>query len=66
VVSFTPQPLSTRFPLVDPRGGPDDMEKLEILALRYSISDPLVVQPVASRYTDGDAAFLDIDDRVIL
>jgi hypothetical protein len=37
---------------VDPGVGMDDVEKREFLTLRDSNSDPLVVQPVASRYTD--------------
>jgi hypothetical protein len=36
---------------VDPRAGMDDMEKRKFLPYRDSNSDPLVVQPVASRYT---------------
>jgi hypothetical protein len=37
---------------VDPRGGLDDMEKRKFLTLPGLNSDPSVVQPVASRYTD--------------
>jgi hypothetical protein len=37
---------------VDPRAGLDDVEKRNLLTLRDSNSDPPVVQPVASRYTD--------------
>jgi hypothetical protein len=31
---------------------PDDLEKIKFFTLPESNSDPLVVQPVASRYTD--------------
>jgi hypothetical protein len=37
---------------VDLRAGLDDLEKRKFLTLPYSISNPSVVQPVASRYTD--------------
>jgi hypothetical protein len=37
---------------VDPRAGPDDVEKRKLLPHRDSNSDPSVVYPVASRYTD--------------
>jgi hypothetical protein len=37
---------------VDLRAGLDDLEKRKFLTLRDSNSDPSVVQPVASRYTD--------------
>jgi hypothetical protein len=37
---------------VDSRAGLDDVEKRKVLLYRYSNSDPSVVQPVASRYTD--------------
>jgi hypothetical protein len=37
---------------VDPRAGLDDVEKRKFLALPGSNSDPSVVHPVASRYTD--------------
>jgi hypothetical protein len=38
---------------VDPRAGLDDMEKLKCLTLPgLELPPPLVVQPVASRYTD--------------
>jgi hypothetical protein len=37
---------------VNPRAGLDDMEKLKFLPHRDSNSDPSVVQPVASHYTD--------------
>jgi hypothetical protein len=37
---------------VNPRASLDDMEKWKFLTLRDSNSDPSVVQPVASRYTD--------------
>jgi hypothetical protein len=37
---------------VDQRAGPDDMEKTKFLPYRDSSSDPSLVQPVASRYTD--------------
>jgi hypothetical protein len=37
---------------VDPRAGLDDVEKKHSLPHRDSNSDPPVVQPVASRYTD--------------
>jgi hypothetical protein len=37
---------------VGPRADLDDMEKRKFLALPDSNSDPLAVQPVASRYTD--------------
>jgi hypothetical protein len=37
---------------VDPRGSLDEMEKENSLPYRDSNSDPSVVQPVASRYTD--------------
>jgi hypothetical protein len=36
---------------VGPRAGLDDVEKI-LAPYRDSNSDPLVVQPVASRYTD--------------
>jgi hypothetical protein len=39
--------------LVDPRAGLDDMEKWKFLTLPgLELPLPLVVQPVASRYTD--------------
>jgi hypothetical protein len=38
---------------VDPRAGLDDMEKWKILTLPgLELPPPMVVQPVASRYTD--------------
>jgi hypothetical protein len=37
---------------VDPRAGLDDMGKWKFLPYRDSNSDPSVVQPVGSRYTD--------------
>jgi hypothetical protein len=38
---------------VDPRAGLDDMEKWTFLTLLgFKLPPPLVVQPVASRYTD--------------
>jgi hypothetical protein len=37
---------------VGPRSGLDDVEKRKFLTLPGLNSDPLVVQPVASRYTD--------------
>jgi hypothetical protein len=37
---------------VGPRALLDDVEKRKFLTLRGSNSDPSVVQPVASRYTD--------------
>jgi hypothetical protein len=37
---------------VDPRIGLEDMDKRIFLPYRESNSDPSVVQPVASRYTD--------------
>jgi hypothetical protein len=37
---------------VDPRAGLDDVEKRKFLTYRDSNSDPSVVQPVSSRYTD--------------
>jgi hypothetical protein len=37
---------------VDPRDGMADVEKRKFLALRGLESDPSVIQPVASRYTD--------------
>jgi hypothetical protein len=37
---------------VDPRVGLDDVEKKKFLPYRDSNSDPSVVQPVASRYTN--------------
>jgi hypothetical protein len=37
---------------VGPRAGLDDVEKRKFFNLRDSNSDPSVVQPVASRYTD--------------
>jgi hypothetical protein len=40
---------------VDPRAGLDDMEKWKVLNLPgLELPLPLVVQPVASRYTDWD------------
>jgi hypothetical protein len=38
---------------VDPRAGLDDEEKRKFLTLPGLNSDPSVVQPVASRYTDS-------------
>jgi hypothetical protein len=38
--------------LVGPRAGLDDVEKGKFLPYRDSTSGPLVVQSVASRYTD--------------
>jgi hypothetical protein len=38
--------------LVDPRAGPDDVEKRKFLTLPILELRPSVVQPVASRYTD--------------
>jgi hypothetical protein len=35
-----------------PRAGLDDVEKRKFFTSRDSISDPSVVQPVASRYID--------------
>jgi hypothetical protein len=62
VVSFTPLPLYPRERApgthfmggwVDPRAGLDDMEKRKFFTLLgLELSLPLVVQPVASRYTD--------------
>jgi hypothetical protein len=37
---------------VDPRAGLDDMEKRKFSPYRDSNSDPSVVQPVSSHYTD--------------
>jgi hypothetical protein len=37
---------------VDPRAGLDDLEKRKIWPYRDSNSNPSVVQPIASRYTD--------------
>jgi hypothetical protein len=61
-VSFTPLPLYPRERApgthfvggwVDPRAGLDDMEKWNFFTLPgLELSLPLVVQPVASRYTD--------------
>jgi hypothetical protein len=62
VVSFTPLPLYPRERApdthfiggwVDPRAGLDDMEKWKFFTLPgLELLLPLVVQPVASRYTD--------------
>jgi hypothetical protein len=62
VVGFTSLPLyprertlSTHFigGWVDPRGGLDDMEKWKLFTLPgLELPSLLVVQPVASRYTD--------------
>jgi hypothetical protein len=62
VVSFTPRPLyprdkSLRYPLDRRLGGPHSRfgrhkEEKYSSAYRDSNSDPLVVQPVVSRYTD--------------
>jgi hypothetical protein len=37
---------------MDPRAGLDDVEKTKFLNLSDSNSDPSVIQPIASRYTD--------------
>jgi hypothetical protein len=37
---------------MDPRAGLDDVENGKFLTYRDSNSDPSVVQPVATRYTD--------------
>jgi hypothetical protein len=37
---------------MDPGTGLDDVEKRKFLPYRDSNSDPSVIQPVASRYTD--------------
>jgi hypothetical protein len=51
-----PPGKSPRYPLdrswVDPGGGLDDMEKRKFLSHRDLNSNTLVVQPVASRYSD--------------
>jgi hypothetical protein len=61
MVTFTPRPLYPRVKKTGthliggwegPRAGLDDVEKRKFLALRDSNSDPSVVQPVASRYTE--------------
>jgi hypothetical protein len=62
VVSFTPLPLyprerapGTHFKggWVDPRAGLDDMHKWKFFTLPgLKLSCPLVIQPIASRYTD--------------
>jgi hypothetical protein len=63
VVSFTPLPLYPRERApgthfiggwVDPRAGLDDMEKWKLFFTLpgLELPLPLVVQPVASRYTD--------------
>jgi hypothetical protein len=62
VVSFTPLPLYPRERApgthfiggwVEPRAGMDDMEKWKYFTLPgLEVPPPLVVQPVASRYTD--------------
>jgi hypothetical protein len=53
VVSFTPLPLNPRGKsLTHWRAGLDDLEKRKFFTLPDSNSDPSVVQPVASRYTD--------------
>jgi hypothetical protein len=50
VVNFTDRKLSP--PGVGPRAGLDDMKKIIFLLYLDSNSDPSVVQPVGSRYTD--------------
>jgi hypothetical protein len=44
---------------VDPRVGLDDVEKRKFLTLPHSNSNPSVVQPIASRYTDYAIAVIE-------
>jgi hypothetical protein len=58
VVSFTPRPLYPPPPThwiggwVNPRAGLDDVEKKKFLIYRGSNSNPSVVEPIVSHYTD--------------
>jgi hypothetical protein len=57
VVSFTPLPLYSRYPLDKRLGGPQSRsgrfgEEKILAPYRDSNSDPSLVQPIVSRYTD--------------
>jgi hypothetical protein len=56
VVSFTPRPLYPRYPLYRRLGGPQSqsgwLEKWKFLTLPGLELNPLVIQPIASRYTN--------------